>query len=260
MTTVAKEFDAEAAVGLFSGVCEGSLSHLYRSSPIEIVPDDTIIISEGVRLRHLHIVRRGVIELFAQAGESRTTISLLGPGESFILAAVVNNAVALMSARTLGGTELMHIPANLFRKLLKSDQQLLRNVACSLAGNFRGVVRHLRDQKLRSTNQRLAAYLVRLHQQQGARGVVRLPLRKNLIASLLGMQPSSLSRAFADLQVLGVTVEQDRVNLAKLEELETFACLHQRVDATDATPVNRYRKVDGSPERLEKKGIRDHEI
>lgn len=233
MTMVAKDFDAEAAVGLFSGVCESSLSHLYKSSPIEIVPDDTIIISEGARLRHLHIVRKGVIELFAQAGESRTTISLLGPGECFILAAVVNNAVALMSARTLGRTEVMHIPANLFRKLLKTDQQLFRNVAFSLADNFRSVIRHLRDQKLRSTNQRLAAYLVRLHRKQGARGVVTLPLRKNLLASLLGMQPASLSRAFADLQVLGVTVEQDRISLVKPEELETFACLHRKVDVTD---------------------------
>jgi len=51
-----------------------------------------------------------------------------------------------------------------------------------------------------------------------------------MIASLLGMQPASLSRAFADLQVLGVAVKQDRVILSKPDELETFACLQRRVD------------------------------
>lgn len=230
MSIVEKQSDEECNVRLFSGVCKDLLAKIHSSSPTEIVLDDTVIVSEGQRLRHLHIVRKGVVELFAQAGESRTTISLLGPGDCFILAAVATNAVALMSARSIGQSEVMHVPANIFRKHLKSNPQLLRNTMLCASASFRGMVRHLRDQKLRSTNQRLAAYLVRLHRQQNSTGTVMLPLRKNMIASLLGMQPASLSRAFADLQVLGVAVKQDRVILSKPDELETFACLQRRVD------------------------------
>lgn len=235
MTTIETSSVAEAgdSIAIFSNIAQRSHDSLMAASAREIVLDGTLIVSEGERQQYLRIVCSGVVELYGKAGESRGTISLLHPGDSFILAAVVSNAVALMSARALGRTEILHVPANLFRKLLESDHALSRNVTTALAGGFRGMVRNLRDQRLRSTNQRLASYLVRLHRQQGGKGFVTLALRKNLIASLLGMRPASLSRAFAELQALGVKVEQDRVMLIEPEQLESFACLHRRVDETD---------------------------
>lgn len=235
MSSIEKTMALETSVAapLFANIAPSSLERLSQASATEIVLDDTVIVTEGEHLPYLHIVCSGVVEMFAKAGENRATIALLGPGESFILAAVVSSAVALMSARALGRVELIHVSARVFRKLLKTDPALSRNVTAALAASFRGMVRNLRDQKLRSTNQRLAAYLLRLSREQGSSQEVILPLRKHVIASLLGMQPASLSRAFAELQILGVTVEHDRVTLASPERLETFACLHRRVDEAD---------------------------
>lgn len=235
MSIIEKTMALEAGVAapLFANIAPGSFERLSKASVTECVLDDTLIVSEGEQLRYLHIVCSGVVEMFAKAGENRATIALLGPGESFILAAVVNSAVALMSARALGRVEVIHVPARVFRQLIKTDPALCRNVTTALAAGFRGMVRNLRDQKLRSINQRLAAHLVRLYREQGYSREVILPQRKNVIASLLGMRPASLSRAFAELQILGVTVEHDRVTLASPDQLEAFACLHRRVDEAD---------------------------
>ena len=221
-------------IAVFAGVSERVLQKLGSVSVTEIVPDGTVVVSEGACPQYLHIVRKGVIELYAQSGGNRSTLCLLGSGDCFILAAVVSSTVSLMSARTLGQTELIDIPAQTFRKFLKTDQRLLANVSMQLAGGYRSLVRQLRDQKLRTASQRLAAYLVRLHREQGAYGVVTLPLRKQLIASLLGMQPASLSRAFAELQFLGVTVDRDRVSVASLEVLEAVAGTQPQLDEPDA--------------------------
>jgi len=65
------------------------------------------------------------VEQFAPTRASRTTVSLLGPGESFILAAVVENATMFMSARSLGRFELLRLPAGRLRQLTKRNHQLL---------------------------------------------------------------------------------------------------------------------------------------
>lgn len=235
MSIIEKSLTSEASfvAPVLANIAPGSLERLNKASATEIVLEDTLIVSEGERPRYLHVVCSGAVELFARAGDSRATIDLLGPGECFILAAVVSNAAALTSARALGRVELLHIPAGLFRSLSETDHELSLNVTTALASSFRGMVRNLRDQKLRSTNQRLAAYLVRLCREQRSEHEVVLPLRKSMIASLLGMRPASLSRAFAELKILGVTVEHDRVLLTSPETLESFACLNRRVDEVD---------------------------
>ena len=96
------------------------------------------------------------------------------------------------------------------------------------------MVRYLRDHKLRTADQRLAAYLVRLLKAHGGAPEVTLPLRKHVIASFLGMKPESLSRAFAGLHALGVSVDGDRITITDPEALERFANIDTKLDGADA--------------------------
>lgn len=221
-------------LSLIKGVSAETRHRLMGGSSFEIIPPDTILVSEGDRLDYLHIVLDGVVELSASTSESRAVISLLHAGDSFILSAVVNDAVALMSARSLGRIETVHIPARLFRKCLKRDAKLLHNVSVALGGGFRSMVRHLRDHKLRSADQRLAAYLVRLIRAHGGVCEITLPLRKHVIASFLGMKPESLSRAFSGLQSMGVSVDGERVTVKDPAMLERFANIDRMLDDSDA--------------------------
>ncbi len=221
-------------LALFKGVSADTRHKLLSSSTSEIVRPDTVIVSEGDHLNHLHFVLDGVVELSASTSESRTVISLLLAGDCFILSAVVKDAVALMSARSLGQVELVHVPAVLFRRCMRRDPKLLHNVSVALGGGYRNMVRYLRDHKLRSAEQRLAAYLVRLIKAHGGAFEITLPLRKHVIASFLGMKPESLSRAFAGLQALGVSVDGDRVSVNDPMALERFANIDRRLDESDA--------------------------
>lgn len=218
---------------LLTGVNVDTRRRLLNSSNTEIFPPDTVIISEGDRLDYLHFILDGVVVLSAGTSENRAVISLLNAGDCFILSAVVKDAVALMSARSLGQVEIVHVPAGLFRRSLKRDAKLLHNVSVGLGGGFRNMVRHLRDHKLRSADQRLAAYLVRLMRAHGGACEITLPVRKHVIASFLGMKPESLSRAFAGLQGVGVVVDGDRVSIKNQAALERFANIDNRLDESD---------------------------
>ncbi len=95
-------------------------------------------------------------------------------------------------------------------------------MALELATAYRAVVKELKNQKLRSSLERLGNWLLVQDAATGSSGRVDLPFDKKVLASRLGMAPEVLSRSFAALQPYGVCVNGatitigDRVALNKL--------------------------------------------
>ncbi len=188
------------------------------------------VFGEGTDAEHLHIVMSGTVELFGTAAGKEAIIGLVKPGESFILAAVVKNAKTLMSARTNETSEILYIPADTFRWAMHNDPILAVKVSLELGSGFRAMVKQLRDHKLRTSKQRLAAYLVRLARGEKRKGAIELPLNKRVLSSLLGMEPESLSRAFVELRPLGVEMHRQHVRIRDLSLIEELASCDWAVD------------------------------
>ena len=77
--------------------------------------------------------------------------------------------------------------------------------------------------KARSGVQRVAEFLLELAEDEAGRGEgrrVTLPYNKALIAARLGMQPETLSRAFARLREHGVTIDSSTARIADLGALQ----------------------------------------
>ncbi|MBX9634836.1 MAG: helix-turn-helix domain-containing protein, partial [Magnetospirillum sp.] len=90
----------------------------------------------------------------------------------------------------------------------------------TMAGSLRGQIKEITELKLQSTTERLASYLATLAGDVTGHAVVRLPFEKRLLAERLGMEPATLSRAFAKLREVGVeTGRGDRVEIADVAEL-----------------------------------------
>src|SRR5690606_11300976 len=79
------------------------------------------------------------------------------------------------------------------------------------------------NHKLRGGAERLANYLLTQRVRQNDRATITLPHEKRVLASLLGMTPENLSRAFANLGAYGVTANGPEVTLARPRLLERLA-------------------------------------
>jgi CRP/FNR family transcriptional activator FtrB len=172
----------------------------------------------------LYVVLEGQVELHGTWNDQETVLAVLRPVSTFILAAVVLDADALMSARTLDRSEILMIPGDAIRKAMVEDVQFGLAVNRDLAGGFRTMVRAVKNQKLRSGVERLANYLIMLRASEpGVGSNVALPHEKRVLASLLGMTPENLSRAFAALRQYGVTVNGAIVTIANSAALYALA-------------------------------------
>lgn len=217
--------DLERVRGLpvFAETCEETFRTVTELSYLQRFPAGAVLLYEGDPVDFLYVLLSGQVELQGSWNDKETTLAILRPISTFILAAVVLETDALMSARTLERSEILMIHGDAFRRAMADDAKFGVSVARELAACYRGLVRTIKNQKLRGSVERLANYLLAVHAKTGDGDRVRLPHEKRVLASLLGMTPENLSRAFNALQAHGVVVSGADVRLTKMHELQRLA-------------------------------------
>ncbi|ESQ87896.1 hypothetical protein ABAC460_17040 [Asticcacaulis sp. AC460] len=208
---------------LFSGMAEARFNELTSGAYLQNFPGGTTLMYEGDPVDFLYILMEGSVELQGTWNDKETTLAILRPISTFILAAVVLDANALMSARTLEKSQILMIPAEGFRRIMNEDPIFAVAVAREVSGCYRGLVRSIKNQKLRNGAERLANYLLTQQVRQGGAAIITLPHEKRTLASLLGMTAENLSRAFASLADYGVEVNGPEVKITRPVPLKRLA-------------------------------------
>lgn len=208
---------------LFRNMSDENFATLTRGAYIQNFPPMVDLIVEGDRCDFLHIVVDGSVELFAEWNGRETTMAVVRPISTFILAAAVQDASQLMSARTLEKSRLVLVPAEDVRDVFEEDFAFARAVVSELAQCYRGVVKNTKNLKLRTSIERLANFIIRRLDKTGEHGVFELNFEKRRLASYLGMTPENLSRAIKALRAYGVEVDGQTVSIADAEDLRRLA-------------------------------------
>ena len=211
------------ALGLFSGMEDEHFQSLTRGAYVQSFPPQIELITEGEPSDFLHVVLSGSVDLFSQWNGRDTSLATVRPISTFILAATIKNAPYLMSARTLEKSRIVLIPSQDVRAIFEVDGNFARAIVTELAQCYRSVIKSQKDLKLRSSLERLANYLLRQQKRAGGRAAFDLDFEKRRLASVLGMTPENLSRAFKGLQPYGVSVEGTRIIVSDQADLERFA-------------------------------------
>lgn len=218
---------------LFRDMQDATFAALLEAGFLQRFPPGVVLVHESDRADFLHIVVEGHVELFATSGGRETTLDLLRPVGVFILAAVLNDQVYLQSARTIEASRILMIPAETVRATMAEDKAFMRAVVMELAHAYRDAIRDLKSQKLRSSAERLANWLISAEHRQGHRGHVTIAVEKRTLASRLGMTPENLSRAFATLRTYGVKANGSQIDLTHSHALKDLAKPDPLIDDDD---------------------------
>ncbi len=210
-------------LGLFQDMDAARFDGLLNAAFLQRFPERVVLINEGEPSDFLHIVIDGMVELYATLDGRESTMTVLSPVSTFILAAVLKDAVYLMSARTRTAARVLMIPAKSVRDAMAEDDAFARSIVDELANCYRGVVRNQKNLKLRTSVERLASYLAHQYVRQGATGELTLQIDKKTLASMLGMTPENLSRSFSTLRRAGVEVNGPEITVRSLDELREIA-------------------------------------
>lgn len=172
---------------------------LERADAIRVANQE-IIFLEGQPARHIYICREGQLRLYRLAANGNEKIvGLVDPGESFAeAAAFMQEATYPVSCSALRASELVRFDARHLVSLLERSPQSCIRLLGLVCGRLRNRVSDIESLALQNAQLRIVNYLLRLHERDGE--VIRLPASKKHIASMLAVQPETLSRVLTSLQ------------------------------------------------------------
>ncbi len=199
---------------LFASLGEAQLKAMLTSCFVQELPKDAVPCRQNDKPEFLHIVLSGAVGLFGESPREEILVEFFGPGDVFILPAVLLDAPYLMTGRLLEPGRVLFWPAATLREQMRVNGALAYGASLLLSSYWRTLVGQIKDLKLLSAVERLSALLLALAPRQNGPVTVPLPGGRRLIAGRLGVTPQSLSRAFAALRPLGVSGNGRTVTIA----------------------------------------------
>ena len=103
---------------LFANMHAETFRHVTAGAHMQRFPPGTMLLLEGDAVDFLYVLLSGQVELHGTWNDQETVLGILRPVSTFILAAVVLDTDALMSARTLENSEILMIPGDAIRSAM----------------------------------------------------------------------------------------------------------------------------------------------
>ncbi len=217
------DLDALREVPLFSELPRQTMQGLLTGATVRRFGADTLLFNAGDKADRFFVVLAGMVRLFALDEEGQQGVmEIIFPVRSFAEAAMFGSGRYPLNAEAERGTTLVQIEGAGFLRQLRENPQLARDVVASLHQWERRLLKEICQHKFLSPAQRLSAYLLGLTSQENGEASLQLPLSKATIASRIGIEPESLSRALQRLRTIGVTCQGDQVRIADLDSLRRY--------------------------------------
>jgi len=211
-------------IAVFRGLKPETVAHMIAPATAVNVRAREPIVRQDEPATAFFIVIDGWVKLFRSnlAGDE-AVIEIMTKGGSFAEAAALTGSRYLATAEAVSEARVARIPADHLVRCIRHNPDISISMIASICQHMHFLVQRVEQLKAQSGVQRLAEFLVSLAlNQQGACALV-LPYDKTLIAGELGLTPESLSRAFAKLRSIGVSVDASQVAVRDVGRLRKLA-------------------------------------
>jgi len=199
-----------------SEVAPGTLDGLADQSALLKAPAGVQLFEQAETPGFALFLLEGAVDLLAVRGAEEIMVELVRAVDILLPAAVLARLPYLVRARVHEDSQLLLVPAEPFRHAVASDQAFCLAVLACQAAQFRRQMKLAKSIRLRSTEERVGAFLVALCAENAGATSIRLPLEKRLIASRLGMSRETLSRTLPAMARHGLRVVGDRLHVDDL--------------------------------------------
>lgn len=208
---------------LFHNLSEADLSGLFSRAVTIETSREEILYEEGDIADRFYILMDGNVELFTRSSNQRESIiEILMPGEVFDIAAIFEDRKFPTGAKVTEKATLVVVDAAHFISTLADNVDVILDMMSSMSRHLKGLVKQVSELKLMTTGQRLGSFILGLTDVESGEVTVQLPYDKKMLASLLGMQPESLSRAFGKLREVGVVSRSNMIGIDNIARLREF--------------------------------------
>jgi CRP/FNR family transcriptional activator FtrB len=194
-----------------AAVPERTLDVLAAHAVMHRIPAGSMLFEQAETPTFAQILVAGSVELLGVRGKDETRIERIYPIDLLLPAAVLTRQPYLLRARVLDEARLLMIQAEAFRHAVAEDHALCLAVLACQAAQFRRQVKQAKNVRLRSAEERVGCYLLRLYEAAPPGAPARLPLNKRQIAAELGVTRETFSRTLGAVARHGLRIDAEAV-------------------------------------------------
>ncbi len=217
-------YSALSSCSLFTGFSESEFNALFNSLHLQPrgFTKGSVIAFEGEPCEQIGIVLEGHLELNNIYPSGRiVTVTHLGPGDTFgeaiIFTAQRQYPISILATQK---TKVLFIDRQTLLKGLSATPHLLENFLALLSSKLIMLNRRVKILSMDSIRQKLCDYLITLYKKQKKK-TLQMPVNRQKLADLLGVQRPSLSRELIHMKEEGlIDYDKSTVTLLDLEGIE----------------------------------------
>lgn len=214
-------------LGIFTGCSDDFIEAISLQSNTQLLEKNQVLFLHEDKADRFFIVISGWVKLFRETLDgSQAVVDILTANHVFGETAIFQDDEYPYSAEATEPTEVISLPISMLKKEIEENQKLALAMLSSMARYRKQQDQELEHRTLQNAPQRIGCFLLRLTNQQEAGEVtINLPYDKTLVASRLGMQPETFSRALGKLKKeTGIEIKGSSIKVNKLSQLSEYSC------------------------------------
>lgn len=214
-----------AAAPIFSKLSPEDITMVLDQSIVVTRNDGEMLFSQGEPANAFYVVIEGWVKVFRTSiSGDEAVVGMFKAGETVAEAAFFLRGDYPASAQCVSNCRLLKTTMSKMAEWIEHSSSFAFGLMASNSHHLHLLVQQLEQLKLNNGAQRLAAFLLSLTDKRDSINpvTVRLPFDKTVLASHIGLQPESLSRAFRQLKGKGVNVSGKMVEIGQPRNLTEF--------------------------------------
>jgi CRP-like cAMP-binding protein len=210
---------------------EGSeefFSQLIKQHRILALEKGNLLFVSDEPATQFYIILEGWVKLFRETLDgTQAVIDILTSKHIFGETSIFQNNTYPYSAETTEPSTIIALPIYILKDELQRNPKFALTMLNTMANYRKDQDMELEHLTLQTAPQRIGCFILRLANPniQQTNIIIHLPYDKTLIASRLGMQPETFSRALSKLkEATGIKIKGATVEMDSLEPLMKYAC------------------------------------
>lgn len=212
---------------LFDGCHPEFFGHMANQAHAIALHKGQVIFIHEDPADKFYLITKGWIKLFRETLDgTQAVVDILTQGHILGETAIFQDDIYPYSAEATEPTEILAFPLSLLKQEIEENPKLALSMLTSMARYRRQQDREIEHRTIQNAPQRIGCFLLRLaSQNEHGKTTIHLPYDKTLIASRLGMQPETFSRALGKLkQETGIEIKGSSITLESLSQLSNYSC------------------------------------
>ena len=216
-------------IPLFKNCTESFFEKLRSHALSQKHEKGKILFIHGDKAERFYLIKSGWVKLFRETLDgAQAVVDILPAGQIFGETSIFEDNQYPYSAEIVEPSEIISYPLPDLKHEIETNNKLALAMLTSMARYRRQLDSEIEHLSIQNAPQRIGCFLLRLAQQKGNTEdaqTIHLPYDKTLVASRLGMQPETFSRALAKLRdQTGIRVKGATIELDNIDQLVNYSC------------------------------------